>query len=287
VDWSSLRRAYNLLCSEPNREDRFVALADFASILSASIFYDRVIFIDYGRPGELAHDIGSKMNLAEVFVPLSINEIGTPLQELLYAHYDRAYRIFDEETRANAQWLTRLEEAWKDLLPGISFPKHSADAFIPPRRGYDENLQHLRDVIFQARGGTWVTDPKDLNSLVLHNDIGALTYDLLAQTIDFVVGKDSGFFTRYVGGCLRSPLQLARAKNAEACFDSSPPLERWLLDEWVKNYPAKDQKLDQAVRLPFWAGAIFARCNGDARKAEEARAQALSTTHIFCLHIVP
>ena len=40
-------------------------------------------------------------------------------------------------------------------------------------------------------------------------------------------------------------------------------MESWLLDEWVKKYPAKDQRLDQAVRLPFWFGAIIARCNGD------------------------
>jgi hypothetical protein len=41
------------------------------------------------------------------------------------------------------------------------------------------------------------------------------------------------------------------------------------LDEWVSNYPAKDKKLDQAVRLPFWAGAIFARSRGKAQALPE------------------
>jgi hypothetical protein len=205
------------------------------------------------------------MNLAEVFVPLSINEDDSPLAQSLDAHYSWAFHHFENATRTNARWLTWLEESWKLLLPESNFPKHFAREF-DTQLGYNTSPQRKswQDVIFRAPYDAWMIDPLNTKELILDNDIRALTYDRLAQTLDAVVGKESGFFTRYVGGCLRSPLQLARAKYADACLTNSPSLEKWLLDEWITKYPAKDQKLDQAVRLPFWAGAIFARCKGNA-----------------------
>jgi len=262
VDWSSVNRTYNLLCNESDHIDPFVALADFSSILNACIFYDKVVFIG---DDQLAREMESRMRLENVFVPLSIDEIGHPMQQLLDAHFSWAFNYFDTANRENAEWLTWLAESWNNLLPQTRFPKHSADAF-GTQLGYTTSAERplWLDMIHRSGYDAWFIDPSNANQLILDNDIRALTYDRLAQTIDAVVGKNSSSFARYVGGCLRSPLQFARAKYADACLTGSIPLESWLLDEWVKKYPAKDKRLEQTVRLPFWVSAIIARCRGDA-----------------------
>ncbi len=278
-------RTYKLFRGVPTdgyNYDPFVALADFSNILNACIFYDRVVFIDNGQ---LADDINNAMNLDEVFVPLSLgHDRWSPLARTLNSHYQWALHYFDYSTWKNAGWLTWLEEFWRHLLPGINFPEHSVTNFesrlsynaSPMRESWIDVICRVPQsldawVVGNRTADDWIDGkirPLDTKKIILDNDIRALAYDRLAQTLDAMVGKESGFFTRYVGRCLRSPLQLARAKDADVRLTSSPPLEKWLLDEWVSKYPA-NQKLDQAVRLPFWAGAIFARCRGDAHALPE------------------
>jgi hypothetical protein len=127
VDWSSLNRTCELLSRKSDIADPFVALTDFCTILSACIFYDKVVFIDDNN--QLVNKISSVMNLPGVFVSLSINEVGSSLRQLLDAHYSWAFHHFETETWHKAQWLTWLEENWIRLMPGINFPKHSGSSF--------------------------------------------------------------------------------------------------------------------------------------------------------------
>ena len=188
VDWSSVNRTYNLLCNESDLIDPFVALADFSSILNACIFYDKVVFIG---DGQFAREIESKMGLDNVFVPLSINEIRQPLQQLLDAHFSWAYTYFDTANRKNAEWLTWLAESWNYILPKTRFPEHSADAF-DTQLGYTISSERKLwlDIIHRSGYDAWFIDPVNANEVILDNDIRSLTYDRLAQTIDAVVGKN-------------------------------------------------------------------------------------------------
>jgi hypothetical protein len=92
--------------------------------------------------------------------------------------------------------------------------------------------------------------------LILDNDIRALLYRRLAQTLE-AMGSDDGqlLTTSDTGGCLRTPLMLALDKYAEAYLQPETTLENWLASEWAKLYRAQSLP----VQLPFWTGALLAR----------------------------
>ncbi len=259
VDWSALNRTCALLGSDASLQDPFVSLADFSSILAACVFYDRVVVLD--QTGTLDRRANEAMGLDGVVVSLRPDAGDSAMAFLLDHHYSWSWHYFDRATKSGSQWLTWLQEFWAELLPGVSFPQHAAAAF-EGELGYNTSPQRESwiDVVFRSPHDEWLLAPHDSDRLILDNDIRALVYERLAQTFDSMLGDGAGS-VRYVGGCLRSPLLLARAKDAEARLLDAPAVEDWLLEQWVARY----RSVGGTVRLPFWAGAVLARSKGDRR----------------------
>lgn len=254
VDWSALHRTCELLTGN-EVEDPFIALADLSSVLGACLFYDKVIVME---GGDLHERASRALGLDDVFTPISPSASEFSMARLLDHHYSWAFHRLNDATHQGERWIGLLEEFWTELLPGTSFPRHDARAF-DVQLGYTTSPQRQswRDVVFRSGAEAWYVSPHDPQTLILDNDIRALVYARLAQTLDSMLA-DSENSVRYTGGCLRSPMLLARAKYADMCLQAAPSVEEWLHGQWRMKYRSVDCK----VRLPFWVGAILARCRG-------------------------
>lgn len=266
VDWTALHHA-RLLVTEPNEvRDPFTALADLASVVAAVLFYDRVLVIPEAAGADEALELGDLVR------PMPITLPGVPegiFQELLDSHYFWARGQLQMASTAQdpPSWFSALAEAWAELLPGVTLPSHDIDRYpdatfqSSPRRG-DSNA-----VIFQ-RESAW-TLSRNLEHVILDNDLRALFYERLASTLQALLKDDTVEpSVQYVGGCLRSPLLLARAHAAEAALLPGRTPENWLQQSWQQLF----QSQSHDVQAPFWLQAVLA-ASRDRREIPAALAR--------------
>ena len=256
IDWTSLRHAQALLDPEGRRlPDPFTALADFGAVIAAVLFHDRIVVIPD------ATDANSDLGLDDVIRPIPIDLPGAPenrMRELLEAHYRWAIAELDWAATSEPQpaWMTELEDTWRNLLPGILIPTHALEAGYEQLLGYNASpdRQCYLSVTFQEDPARWV--PSNLlPEAILDNDIRALFYERLSATLQAAF-RDGTFMpeVRYIGGCLRSPMLLARAKAEEASLLPGATPENWLQKTWRDLYHAKGR----TVLAPFWLQAVLA-----------------------------
>jgi len=263
IDWTSLRHAQALLDPSSGRAaDPFTALADFGAVIAAILFYDRIVVIPD------ATGANEMLGLDEVIRPVPIDLPGAPddrMRELLEAHYHWAIGELHSATNSTPQplWMTELESAWHDLFPGVSIPSHDIEHGYEHLLGYNTSpdRRSYLSVTFQDDPARWRLSQR-LSEAILDNDIRALFYERLGATLQSALRDDSLLpEVRYIGGCLRSPMLLARATATEAALLPGGTPENWLQRSWRDLYHVKGR----TVLAPFWLQAVLAssRSRGD------------------------
>jgi len=256
IDWTSLRHTKDLLDPSSGRTaDPFTALADFGAVIAAILFYDRIIVIpDAAGANEV-------LGLDEVIRPVPVDLAGAPdnrMRELLEAHYHWAIRELDGAANSTPRptWMAELEDAWHNLFPDVPIPSHSLDHGYEELLGYNTSpdRRSYLSVTFQDDPARWLLS-QQLPEAILDNDIRALFYERLSATLQSAL-RDGSYSpgVRYIGGCLRSPMLLARATAAEAALLPGGTPENWLQRSWRDLYHAKGR----TVLAPFWLQAVLA-----------------------------
>ncbi|MFC1596890.1 hypothetical protein ACFL5Q_02985 [Planctomycetota bacterium] len=254
IDWTSLDNTCRLLGGE-RILDPFITILDLTAVVAAVIFYDRVIVLDDMGRANAGNEL---LNLDDVIraVDPGRTEQFTLMGLLLDAHFVSALTELDRATTSQRPWLKCLEGAWAELLPNLEFPKHHRNAF-EENFGYNSSPDRhsgLRVIFDLVDEQFFYSDREAAKHMILDNDIRALFYERLANAFSSIIHEDRGYPpVHYVGGCLRVPMLLARAKLAESILDPHVTLENWLQKQWARLY----RTCEYAVRLPFWMDAVL------------------------------
>jgi hypothetical protein len=264
VDWTSIRNSCLLLEGVDPKEfqtlalDPFIALADLASIVGAVIFYDRVLVLADVEWAWRANRFLGLQDEAPI-VPVDVNG---SIQSLVIDHWSKALNLLDSAQEEQSMWLGWLAEAWSRLLPDVTYPSHRAVSYQDELGLYDDEYMESgspeRETllqVFSRTKDTWHISEENLPRIILDNDVRALFYDNLSVSLSRAFSDDQhGPSVSYVGGCLRSPMLLARAKYAEASFNDSTQVQNWLQSQWRLVY----HPTSASLRMPFWMDAILA-----------------------------
>jgi hypothetical protein len=299
LDWTAFEHARRLLDGSliwPEQDDLrsgatilrcdpFVALADLGSVLSAVILYDRVLVI--AAPQDDVNQVNELLGLEDVIrriTPGFRDSAGIHRleDELLHDVWGRTWHLLERAEREEHSWLQAVRDLWAEVLPDALFPVHNLTASDHLKLRYSTCPARPTPIIWEPAAGQYHLMPAEhLGQLILDNDVPALFYDQLAQELGpvFSAGEtgDHGLTVRYVGGCLRSPMLLARA----GAFLGRRSAEGFLAQEWRAasgtGFP---------VELPLWMDAVLAssrrrsdicvavrRLRRDARRFRRRRAE--------------
>lgn len=277
VDWTSIRNSCLLLEGVDPQDfqsmalDPFIALADLASVVAAVIFYDHVLVL---TDPDWASRANRALGLQDEAPIASVNyNAGGPIQPLVRRDFAQALISLDRAEQEHAIWLDWLADAWSRLLPGITFPSHLeasygselglfAFEFVGSFIGDEARPNALADIrdrdslmsLFSRKDDMWRISESALPNIIRDNDLRALFYDNLAGSLSRVLSDDHrGPSVSYIGGCLRSPMLLARAKYSEAVLNDSTQVQNWLQSQWRLLYHPTSAPL----RMPFWMDAIL------------------------------
>jgi hypothetical protein len=285
VDWTALRNCCFLLEGidpsdfERFRLDPFTALADLASVIGAVLFYDRVFVI-------AEDDMVWRANRLLGLGDQPIASLSANLEGATTYWFDRCFsaamKSLDDADREQAEWLGWLTDAWKRLLPDVDFPSHTRQSYQSQLSysdeeyyGSDEDYHgsgaaapYREMSIFRHAGDSWRLRDTAISRVILDNDVRALFYEYLTSSMSQALSDgQSGPTVSYIGGCLRSPMMLARARYAEASLSDNTVIEHWLQSQWRDLYrPTSAQ-----VQMPFWMNAVLASAHNRADIASAVR----------------
>jgi hypothetical protein len=272
VDWSALRDTCDLL--EGSRAlDPFVGLANLAAVVGAVIFHDRVVVID---ADDMVNRANRVLGLDGVIrgIELADQGPGHRLRLILDRHYSWAWHELGRASKDKVPWIQWLQESWQQLLPGATFPDH-ASREIERVLGYNTSPMRASymEILFGIKEGLWVQS-NETNELILDNDVRALVYERFAQSLDTALSDAPGRPSIvYVGGCLRSPMLLTRARWADECLKETTQPEAFLQRVWAERW-ASDRR---DVQLPFWMTAVIASARSVDEVADRVRTLRRST----------
>ena len=267
VDRTSLWRTTQLLAGERGSADPFIALADLATVLGAAIFDDRIVVLGDNETAGIAASANELLGLDNAIrlISSSADPDGQPADIILsfLAEQLMARAIEDLQTAAseNADWIEWLEENWKQLLPGLTdFPSYARLYDVIDK--YKESSYDVYD-LFNITGEAWRFSFEDPGELVLDNDLRAMFYERVVDCLrTFLTEADMGPSVHYAGGCLRTPLMLARARRLETAYGTSISPTGMLQEMWSRFDAARAAAsgVSSPIVLPFWADAIISRC---------------------------
>ncbi|WP_437535052.1 hypothetical protein WME79_12525 [Sorangium sp. So ce726] len=257
VDWTSLDNSCRLLSGD-DVADPFVALLDLATVTNALIFYDRVVVLDDG--GETAARANKLMWLDDVIRPLDMysgaERAEGRWQRILDALFASALAEIINTGSYHPNWLDDLAKLWQQLVPSMDTLDYRE---IDTRLSYSCSPQRhsgSRMIFDYNRIRYLPRSTERLHDMILDNDVRALFYERLAHLLSVVFWPEhEGPPVRYVGGCLRTPMRIARERAAAEMLMPSPLLEQWLQERWAQAY----QKREIPVQMPFWFDALMAR----------------------------
>jgi hypothetical protein len=196
-----------------------------------------------------------------------------PIGSSVHALFWATVLDFDHATKTQARWLSRLQNQWDRLLPGTPWRPHTADecleAFQPlltsPSNRWRPDLFRVSDPskpYFGPSGA--LRDPRyeqvvadRAGAIVLDNDVRAVFHAAVASALDQVAGHSSAT-VRYVGGGLRTPVQLVLAQLAKDSLAEDGGLA---VEDWM-----------QLVSMPFWFDAVVSGLDTPDRLPERIRA---------------
>ena len=176
VDWTSLHHARLLLEQPDEIRDPFTALANFASVVAAVLFYDRVLVIP-----DMA-GASDALGVSDLIRPVPVSLPGVP-EEAFPALLDRHYWWARDQLGAASMddrppgWFTELAEAWSDLLLGTPFPAHTIDRYAEATFRSSPIRGDWQAVVFE-RESVW-TLTRDVAEVIVDNDLRALVYERL------------------------------------------------------------------------------------------------------------
>lgn len=261
IDWTSLDNTRRLMeGNSGNILDPFVALLDLSVLVCAAVFYDYIVVIDGRGTARKVNDLFG-LNIVRGIDPHTLSDADGRMQKLLNAHFVTAVFELEKATQSpnpDAPWIEWLKDSWKQLLSIKEFPSHDWE-------NYDTNLGYtpspdrkIGGVIFEKGEESYtLRSNEDYSDLILDNDVRALFYEYLARTFDWMISDKADSSIRYIGGCLRTPMLLTRAKLAASKLEPHSHIEDLLQSEWKtldlnKQYP---------VKLPLWMDAALANAH--------------------------
>ena len=272
IDWTSLDNARRLMEND-TIFDPFVSLLDLSSVVSALIFYDKIIVLEDSNSyatNKVSDLMGIQGAIRNVD-PYTLRDDDDRMQKVLNAHFVAAIQEMDGESsmpNSDAPWIEWLADYWKKLLPIRNFPRHDWDA-------YDTNFGYTLSpdrksgckVIFEYEGP--YNYQSDYSELILDNDARALFYEYLSRMFSHIIYNKATGSVRYIGGCLRIPMLLTRARLAEAKLEGETSVEEWLQMEWKKK--KLDWNKEYAMRLPFWMDSVLSDANNPGDFADAVK----------------
>lgn len=227
--------------------DPFVAVADLAALVSAAIFYDRLFVVS---PSRKLSDEFEQLGIKAFTSRIDPGDRGSDKEAekefgfLLQDTWSSAYAIISNNWQEEPQWYKTLNGIWKGLLPileNINLDSHKCNYTSSPNQPVWP--------VFDFEKGSWVIRADfGLEEMVRDNTYRSLFYVRLAQELSNIMSSEGmDIDLRYVGGCLRAPMQLVVLQANEK---ESVPIER---------------ELDQMAgtisrRMPFWFDAVMAQC---------------------------
>lgn len=263
IDWTTLYHVAALFAGDVSDIDPFVALADFNSLLTAALFYDRIVVIE---GSEYIDDVGDALGIGDVLASIAPDAVVGPdnfplLESMLDAAFQTAtVDLANRSANEDDILIGSLNNTWRDLLPGISVPKtRNIQAIGWTYSGTKPD--HLRQLFDPSLGHRDMFHGLD-KYLIISNDAAALSYENLASTLTAAVaeGPGRGPAVRYVGGVLRSPMQQAVRAMWRAAWDErgSPSAESALNTWWLNQ--VSPNTVNPA--FPAWLSAILSQCEG-------------------------
>jgi hypothetical protein len=272
VDRTSLYRTSKLLQGDGVPIDPFLGLADLGTVVGALLFDDTVVVLGDHETAALASFASELLGLEEPIRALSfdpdiegdpnitgsLSDAETTLASLVDSLVGRAKGELDSASAANAPWMGRLRAHWESLLPGLNrFPPHHGEFLHAVAEKYDGQTFDGYD-LFNVEGDAWAFSSYDLDEIIVDNDLRALFYEQLCASLQLLLDESGRRpLFRYAGGCLRAPMQLARAGYARDLNADNRSGEAWLQEQWI----ALESRRGEPLRLPFWLEAVLARCD--------------------------
>jgi hypothetical protein len=260
VDWSALNNTCRLLIEPAAVDDPFTAILDLSTIVTALIYYDHLLVLNYGEVAQRATDTFGLQSNVIVGLPLqppnSKSAWGQPteMRTLIEQYYTAAQDELAFAYRRNLPWVADLGRRWTALLPGENRNAMARIKYLHSPSSYERPPSRSLDSLFTLRLGAWRLTDKRRVELIIDNDSRSLFYDILLGQLRQHLDKQRTFTFRYLANALRSPMQLARAHYAEQLLSAlSPAPEDWLQQEWAKLY----RPLSLDLRMPFWLAAVL------------------------------
>ena len=305
IDWPVLENVCRLLEPPEGIRDPFLALNDLATVIGALVFYDRLLVIDWPTPGVVGEPIARRAaRLLELDdeiagllpsgsldraicrpdLPEHLRHIwmfGGPIGSSVHALFWATVLDFDAATKTQARWLAHLQHHWERLLPDAHWLPHTTDQCVQTFRPLSLSPANFpQPDIFRILGSLSETGlvggrryarvvADGAGGIVLDNNVRALFHAAVASALDDVLGQGSGT-VRYVGGCLRTPVQLVLAQLAKHSLseDSALALEDWMQMVWS----GREDETTSTVSMPFWFDAVLTGLDSRARLPERVRA---------------
>jgi hypothetical protein len=308
VDWPVLDNVCRLLEAPEAIQDPFIALQDLATLIGALVFYDHLLVIDWRTPGLVHEPIARRAALllelddeiAGLHPTGSLNEVltrpelpqdlrylamwGGPIGTSVHSLFWATVLDFDAATNTQTRWLARLQHHWERLLPATPWLPHTTDqclqAFRPLSMSPANRPQpsiFMKSVPLSAmgysgalRGARYEQVLADrAGAIVLDNDVRAVFHAAVASGLDDIMAQSS-VTVRYVGGCLRTPVQLMLARLAKDSLveDGALPLEEWMQLVWS----GRQDEATSTVLMPFWFDAVVSGLDSPARLPDRVRA---------------
>lgn len=260
IDWNAARNTVMLFREPRAIADPFVAILDLATVISALIFYDRVLLLDYDA---MAARLAEVFGLNGVISGINATEFspdGDGMRDQIEYYFSEAQRELEEATESDKAWIGWLRESWTQLLPHSGFPRHDhgANARLHGHyNAYDGRADVALDALFRLHAGTYGPRDIDFGELILDNDARSLFYEILVEQMKIHLDPERILTFRYLANPLRTPMQAARARLAEAELRAlRPAAEDWLQAQWTQLLTSL-QSPGASVQMPFWLGIVL------------------------------
>jgi hypothetical protein len=259
IDWNAARNTVMLFREPRAIADPFVAILDLATVVSALVFYDRLLLLDYDA---MATRLAEVFGLNGVIRGINATEYfpdGGMRGQIEY-YFREAQRELEEATEGDKAWIGWLRESWAKLLPHAEFPRHDGEAndrLHGHYNAYDGRADVALDALFRLHADTYRPRDVDFSELILDNDARSLFYEILVEQMKIHLDPERLLTFRYLANPLRTPMQTARARLAEAELRAlRPAAEDWLQVQWTQLLTSL-QAPSVSVQIPFWLGVVL------------------------------
>ena len=260
IDWNAARNTVMLFREPRAIVDPFMAVLDLATVVGAFVFYDRLLLLDYDA---MAARLAEVFDLHGVVQGISATEYvpsGVGMHDLIEMYFQEAQMELEKATGTDEAWVGWLRESWSNLLPQAEFPRHDEGANDRLHGHYNayEGVRNVAlDALFRLHAGTYLPRDVDFDELILDNDARSLFYEILVEQMRIYLDPQRVLTFRYLANPLRTPMQAARARLAEAELRAlRPAAEDWLQAEWTQLLTSL-QAPPMSVRIPFWLGVVL------------------------------